>query len=239
FTQGKDANPMTSSVAFSNFSNFQTYDPLDPELATSDYVIPHRFTFNLNFRKEFIENYASKLSLFATANEGAPYSYTIGSNSAFTPFTNSRRELAYIPTGITDPVIAPTSNAGAVAALVDFINNNSELRDAKGGIIDRNSANDPWRSRFDIRIAQELPGLMADHRTEAFMVIRNVGNLLNDEWGVLREHGFPGNAELYGISGIDSQGRLVINSFNPTVDRAQPINSASLWQIRLGVKYKF
>jgi len=239
FTQGEDVNPMTSSVAFSNFANFQTFDPLNPELATSDYVIPHRFTFNLNVRKEFIENYASKFSLFATANEGAPYSYTIGSNSAFTPFTNSRRELAYIPTGITDPVLAPTSNPGAVAALVDFINGNSSLRDAAGSIIDRNSENDPWRTRFDIRIAQEFPGLRANDRTEAFVVVRNVGNLLNDEWGVLREHGFPGSAQLYGISGIDAQGRLVVNSFNPTVDLAQPINSASLWQVRLGVKYKF
>lgn len=239
FTQAKDVNPMTSSVAFSNFSNFQTFDPLDPELGTSDYVIPHRFTFNLNFRKEFFGEYATKASLFATANEGAPYSYTIGSNSAFTPFTNSQRELAYIPTGINDPVLAPTSNAGAVAALVDFINNNSELRDAKGGIIDRNTENDPWRTRFDIRLAQEFPGLRANDRTEAFMVIRNVGNLLNDEWGVMREHGFPGNAQLYGISGLDAQGRLVVTSFNPTVDLAQPINSASLWQIRLGVKYKF
>jgi hypothetical protein len=239
FTQGKDVNPMTSSVAFSNFSNFQTFDPINPELATSDYVIPHRFTFNLNFRKEFFGEYATKASLFATANEGAPYSYTIGSNSAFTPFTNSRRELAYIPTGITDPVIAPTSNPSGVAALVDFINGNSSLRDAAGSIIDRNSENDPWRTRFDIRLAQEFPGLRTNDRTEAFVVIRNVGNLLNDEWGVMREHGFPGNAELYGISGIDAQGRLVITSFNPSVDRAQPINSASLWQVRLGVKYKF
>lgn len=239
FTQAKDVNPMTSSVAFSNFANFQTYDALDPELGTSDYVIPHRFTFNLNFRKEFIENFATKASLFATANEGAPYSYTIGSNNAFTPVFNETRQLAYIPNGVTDPVISPLSNAAAVQSLVNFINGHEDLRDARGGIVDRNSANDPWRSRFDIRLAQEFPGLRADDRTEAFIVIRNVGNLLNDEWGVMKEHGFPGSAQLYGISGIDTEGRLVITSFNPTVDRAQPINSASLWQVRLGVKYKF
>lgn len=239
FTQAEDINPMTSSVAFSNFANFTTFDPVNPQLGTSDYVVPHRFTFNLNFRKEFFGEYATKASLFATANEGSPYSYTIGSNTAFDPQFGNTRELAYIPTGINDPVIAPTSNAAAVAALVAFVNSHEDLKDFRGSIVDRNSANDPWRSRFDIRLAQEFPGLRAADRTEAFVVVRNLGNLLNDEWGLMEEHGFPGNAELYGISGLDSQGRLVINSFNPTVDEAQPINSASLWQIRVGVKYKF
>lgn len=239
YTQGKDVNPMTSSVAFSNFANFQTYDAVSPELGVSDYVIPHRFTFNLNFRKEFFGEYATKASLFATANEGAPYSYTIGSTSALSPVFNETRQLAYIPTSVSDPVISPLSNAAAVQALVDFVSGHDVLSEEQGGISGRNIANDPWRSRFDIRLAQEFPGLRADDRTEAFIVIRNVGNLLNDEWGVMKEHGFPGSAQLYGISGIDPQGRLIINSFNSTVDRANPINSASLWQIRLGVKYKF
>ncbi len=242
FTDATDTNPMTSSVAFSNFINYQTFNPVDPEVATSDYVIPHRFTLNLNARKEFIENYETKFSLFGTANEGAPYSYTISqpnATSAFDPTFGNLRALAYIPTGITDPVIAPTSNAAAVAALNDYISRSGDLSDARGSIIDRNSQTDPWRTRFDIRIAQEFPGLRADDRTEAFVVIRNVGNLLNDEWGQLKEHGFPGNAELYSISGVDSAGRLIINSFNPRVDQAAVINSASLWQVRLGVKYTF
>jgi len=239
YTDADDVNPMTSSVAFSNFINFQTYNPVDPETGTSDYVIPHRFTFNLNVRKEFVENYATKFSLYGTANEGSPYSYTIGSNNAFDPSFGNRRALAYIPTGVNDPVIAPTSNAAAVQALNAFISGSDELNDERGTIIGRNTANDPWRSRFDIRIAQEFPGLRADDRTEAFVVVRNIGNLINDDWGLLKEHGFPGSAALYNISGVDSQGRLIITSFNSNVDRASTINSASLWQVRLGVKYKF
>lgn len=239
FTQAKDVNPMTSSVAFSNWSNVQTFDPVNMDLGNSDYVIPHRFTFNLNLRKEFIKNFATKASLFATANEGAPYSYTIGSTNAFTVGNNSARNLAYIPTGVDDPVLSPSSNATAVQNLVNYINSNSDLSEMRGTIADRNSQTDPWRSRFDIRFAQEFPGLRADDRTEAFVVIRNVGNLLNDDWGVLKEHGFPGNAQLYGISGIDAQGRLIVTSFSPTVDDASAINSASLWQVRLGLKYTF
>jgi len=239
YTDAEDVNPMTSSVAFSNFINFQTYNPVDPETGTSDYVIPHRFTFNLNIRKEFVENYATKVSLFGTANEGSPYSYTIGSNNAFDPSFGNRRALAYIPTGVSDPVLSPLSNAAAVQALNDFIAGSDELSDERGGIIDRNSANDPWRSRFDIRLAQEFPGLRADDRTEAFVVVRNVGNLLNDEWGLLKEHGFPGSAALYNISGLDSEGRLIVTGFNSNVDTASTINAASLWQVRVGVKYKF
>ncbi|MFN3607928.1 MAG: carboxypeptidase regulatory-like domain-containing protein [Hyphomonas sp.] len=239
YTQAKDVNPMTSSVAFSNFNNFQTFDPVNAGLGVSDYVIPHRFTFNLNLRKEFIQNYASKASLFATANEGAPYSYTMSSNQVFSVGNNTARNLAYIPTGINDPVLSPLSNAAAVQQLVDFINSNDVLRDEKGNISGRNIANDPWRTRFDLRLAQEFPGLRSEDRTEAFVVVRNLGNLLNDKWGIMEEHGFPGNAPIYGISGLDPQGRLIINSFVRNADQANPINSASLWQVRVGVKYTF
>lgn len=243
YTDAKDVNPMTSSVAFSNFVNFATYDPVNPETGTSDYVIPHRFTFNLNARREFIKNYASKFSLFGTVNQGSPYSYTIGENNAFDPVFGNRRQLAYIPNGANDPVISPLSDAAAVAQLINFIEGSDDLREYRGQIVDRNSENDPWRSRFDIRLAQELPGLRASDRTEAFIVIRNVGNLLNDEWGVMKEHGFPGNASLYTLDAdqgeIDSEGRLIISGFNPNVDRASTLNNASLWQIRLGVKYTF
>ncbi len=242
YTDATDTNPMTSSVAFSNFINYQTFNPVNPETATSDYVIPHRFTLNLNLRREFIENYESKVSIFGTANEGAPYSYTISQpnvTSAFDPTFGNLRALAYIPTGTGDPVIAPTSNAGAVAALNAYIDSSEDLSEQRGSIAERNSENDPWRARFDIRFAQEFPGLRANDRTEAFVVVRNVGNLINDEWGQLKEHGFPGNAELYTISGLDANGRLIITSFNPRVDQAAVINSASLWQVRLGLKYTF
>ena len=240
YTDADDVNPMTSSVAFSNFSNFTTSDAVNPDLGTSDYEIAHRINLTVNWEKEFFKGLYTKASLFGTANEGAPYSYTFGSNTGiFSPLFSNRRALAYIPTGIADPLISPDSDMGAVESLVAFINKDETLQDARGSIIRRNSAADDWWTKFDLKLTQELPGLRADDRAEAFIIVENVGNLLNSDWGILREHGFPANAELYSISGIDAQGRYIIDGFNSSADRDSIVVSPSLWQVHFGVKYKF
>ncbi|HPE47998.1 MAG TPA: carboxypeptidase regulatory-like domain-containing protein [Hyphomonas sp.] len=237
YTDAKDVNPMTSSVAFSNFANYTTYDPVNPTLATSDYEIAHRITLQLGYEKEYFKGLKTKANLFGTANEGAPYSYVFSRNSTFeSPFSSSR-QLAYIPNGVDDPLISPLSDPDAVAALVHYINGNSDLENARGSIFTRNDAADDWWTKFDLKLSQELPGLRANDRAEAFITIENVGNLINPDWGILREHGFPGNAELY--SAYIDNGQYVITSFNRDADQDSIVVSPSLWQVHFGVKYKF
>ncbi|MBD3771722.1 MAG: TonB-dependent receptor [Rhodobacterales bacterium] len=237
YTDAKDLNPMTSSVAYSNFSNYATYDPLNPSLGTSDYEVAHRFTLQFNYAKEYIKDLETRVSLFGTANEGAPYSYTFGYSGTFESAFRSSRQLAYIPTGIADPLISSASDPDAVAALVNFIDGNDDLRNARGSIFTRNDAADDWWTKFDLKLSQELPGLRKQDRTEAWITIENVGNLLNSDWGILREHGFPGNAELY--DAYIQDGQYVITDFNGDADSDSIVISPSLWQVHFGIKYKF
>ncbi|MEH6742344.1 TonB-dependent receptor [Hyphomonas sp.] len=237
YTDADDANPMTSSVAFSNFSNFSTSNAFQPDLGTSDYEIAHRFNMTFNWEEEFITNYFTRLSVFGTANQGAPYSYTFGSNAMFSPFTRSTRELVYIPEGIADARISALSDPTAVAALNAFIDSSDNLKEYRGSIAPRNMAADDWWTKFDLKLTQELPGFREADRAEAFMTIENVGNLLNSDWGILREHGFPASAPLYDAY-IDN-GQYVITSFNADADRDSIVTSPSLWQVHFGVKYKF
>ncbi|MBK8197264.1 MAG: TonB-dependent receptor [Acidobacteria bacterium] len=239
YTDAVDTNPMTSSVAFSNFSNFATFDAVNIPTATTDYEVAHRFTLKLDYEHDFIGDYTSRISLFGSANEGAPYSYTFARNTLFEPnsFANSR-QLAYIPTGVNDPLIAAASNAAAVAALNDFIASHDILNDYRGQIAPRNIAADDWWTTFDLRLSQDLPGLRKEDHTQVYMVIENLGNLINDEWGISREHGFPGNAELYTAT-INGSNQYVISAFNSAVDNDAIVVDPSLWKIRFGIKYKF
>ncbi|MFN3910584.1 carboxypeptidase regulatory-like domain-containing protein [Hyphomonas sp.] len=239
YTDAKDTNPMTSSVAFSNFSNYTTFDPVNIATATTDYEIAHRFTMKIDYEKDFIADYTTRVSLFGSANEGAPYSYTFARNSLFEPssFANSR-QLAYIPTGANDPLIAATSNAAAVAALNAYIAGHETLADYRGQIAPRNIAADDWWTTFDLRLSQDLPGLRKDDRTQVYMVIENLGNLINSDWGIQREHGFPGNAELYTAT-INGSNQYVISAFNSAADNDAINVDPSLWKIRFGLKYKF
>ena len=55
---------------------------------------------------------------------------------------------------------------------------------------ERNGEEGSWWGKVDIKLEQEFPGFL-DHKASGFIVVDNFTNLLNDEWGVLREPGFP------------------------------------------------
>ena len=80
YVDAKEVQPMTSSVAFSNYINRAFFDPQAEELAPANYLTKHRVTGVLNYETNIFGDYSTRFSLFAQANTGAPYSLT---NSGF------------------------------------------------------------------------------------------------------------------------------------------------------------
>ena len=78
WVDSKDVNPMTSSVAFSNYVNRAFYDPEEEVLSPSNYNIEHRFTGVLNYNVNLFGDYNTRFSLFAQSSSGVPYSVTLG-----------------------------------------------------------------------------------------------------------------------------------------------------------------
>ena len=235
YTEADDVTPMSSSVAFSNYSNFAAADLNNPDVATSNYETPHRITMRLNYEHAFFGDYATKFTLFGRANQTRPYSYSFASSdgSMFGDGVNNVH-LLYIPTGPTDTNVtfAPTFDQ---AAFFDFLSN-SGLDQYAGGIAPRNVEEGDWWTKFDLRLEQELPGLMEGHKTAAFVIVDNIGNLLNDEWGVLKEAAFPQIDDIV-------QARIVNgvyeyqNFFTPSLESR--VTRPSLWQVRVGLRYTF
>jgi len=193
WSDAKDVNPMTSSVAFSNYTNRAFYDPEEEVLATSNYNIEHRFTAVFNYTAQWFGDYATRFSLFAQSSSGVPYSLvleggdgTIGAYG-FTPY------LDFIEHVLIEPGT-------------------------------RNNQEGSWWTKADLRVSQEFPGFSSEHRGSAFIIIDNVTNLLNDDWGVMERPNFP-----YGVTLEDRD-----------AGRAESrIGDASLWEIRVGVNYRF
>ncbi|NHK28802.1 TonB-dependent receptor plug domain-containing protein [Parvularcula flava] len=232
YTDAEDASPQTSSTAGSNFFNVATFDPNNLVTATSDYEIAHRFTLAANYEKEFWPEYPTTFSLVGILQEGLPYSYTFSSNDIYED--GSSRQLIYVPTGANDPLFnAAASDPG----ILDRIYATDGLGDYRGQIVPRNEFAADWWTNFDLRISQALPGVFEDHSTEMFMIIENVGNLLNDEWGVLRDTDFPAT-DLFDAQ-IDANGRYVYSNFIEDANEGTIVDEASLWSIRFGVKYDF
>jgi len=232
YTQSEDANPMTSSVAYSNYINVAVADVNAPIAATSDYEIPHRFTLNLGYTAEIFDGYDTRFSLYATASDGKPYSLTFSESGGdlFGYDASSSRGLVYIPTvGDANVVYGEGFDLAAFNAYVDA--NGLE----RGAIASRNSLNAEWWSKVDIRISQELPGFVDGHKASAFFVIKNFTNMLNDDWGVLRQGSFVG--ENIVNANINDAGQYVFERFNEPSTSFQ--RGPSLWEIRMGVKYSF
>ncbi|MEM7768816.1 MAG: TonB-dependent receptor, partial [Pseudomonadota bacterium] len=193
WNDAEDVQPMTSSVAFSNYNNRAFFNPQEDRLSTSDYNIEHRFTLLTNYERAFFGEYNTTISAFATARSGQPYSLVReDGGSGFFGFT-------------------------------PFINGGSVL--LPGGT--RNSEEGSWWGKVDLRLEQEFPGILPTHRTAGFIVIDNLTNLINDEWGILREPDFPPNVDVNPVTGALTQ---------PAESR---IGGASLFEVRLGLRYEF
>ncbi|KXI29260.1 TonB-dependent receptor [Paraglaciecola hydrolytica] len=239
FTRSTDVNPMTSSTAGSNFGNVAVSDLNNPGVATSDYETRHRFTMTLSYKHEFIDGYDTKFSLFGTANEGKPISYTYNNEAMFRD-SNDYRSLIYVPLENDPNVVyeAYTDPDTGVVTPFDLDGFNKLIDDeglTRGSIMGRNSSSADWWVKFDVRVEQELPAFFEGHKASAFFVVENLGNLLNDDWGVFRQGSFVGDDVIAAY--INDQGQYVYNRYLPS---EQGINrGASLWEVRMGVKYRF
>ena len=237
WNKAEDVNPMTSSVAYSNYTNLATADRENPGIATSNYEIPHRFTFRGTYTAEWLAGYDTTFSVFASANKGRPYSFTMAAPVG--DITGSR-SLLYVPTGIDDPNVAWGDGLtdGQIQEFFDFIAE-SGLDQYAGGIAPRNEFYSSWWHKVDLKVEQELPGFMDGHKSRVYFVVDNFTNFLNDDWGVLYETSFPRTVSLAEVS-INDQDQWVFEEFTPRLNSVQGrAGSPSLWSIRLGFQYDF
>ena len=160
-----------------------------------------------------MSNYRSSVGVFYEGRRGKPYSWTylndlngdgIGGNDLmYIPSAPGSGEVVFRGRNTTE---TPAQAEAAFWAVVDA---NPGLSSAKGGLVGRNNNYAPWVNNFDVRLSQELPGFMKDHKVSFTFDILNFGNLLNKKWGRIDEIGFPSNRSFVNYSGLDSNGKYV------------------------------
>ena len=232
YTKAKDVNPMTSSTSGSNYGNVAVMDPNNPGRALSNYSIPHRFTGRVSFEAFWWDDNRTKISLFGSMNQGRPYSFTFSRDDGDT-FGDFRdgRHLLYVPDGMNDPNVVYEDGFDQ-AAFMDFI----DKFNLKPGIQDRNDHQSNWWGHFDLRLEQEFPGFFGKDKFSAFLVIANFCNMLNDDWCVLKEAGFPRMDDVVNME-IEN-GTYIFEEFVNPGGQSRSLN-ASLWEMRIGVRYTF
>ncbi len=194
YSDAEDVQPMTSSVAFSNYQNRAFFDPQEEILSPSNYNIEHRFTATARWYKRlFNDSVGLSVALYGSANSGRPWSLT----SDFSNF----------PPGVDD--------ANDIYSFAPFIDGDGLLDPGVG----RNTETSSWWRKVDLRIAADFPGFAEGHEAQAFLVVDNLTNLLNDDWGILRQHNFP-------------------RTITPGSEEPR-LGDASRYEIQFGVQYNF
>lgn len=229
YTIAKDVHPMTSSVAFSNYHGVAVSDSENPGLATSNYEIPHRFTMSVSYNHEIFDGYETKFNLFGQAQQTNPYSYAFDSRSGGLGYNDNSRQLLYVPT-LDDSQVVYGDDFDQ-AAFNEWVESEGLTR---GKINNRNSIDGDWWVTLDFKVEQEFMGFGEGQKGSAYFVIKNIGNMLNDDWGVL-ETGSPLQSA---VSANIVNGQYVFNEFkDPSGTSVE--SRPSLWEMRIGVKYTF
>lgn len=247
----EDVGYGTSSTATSNYSDFAAYDRQRPTSGISNYQTEHLFKMRFNWNKELIDGYQTRVSVFATHRTGQPYSYTFNENNACVLDVGGGRcaresrnddagHLLYVPSGLNDPLFAPTSFGGDLAAQQDFIDyiNESELAQYAGSIAPRNGDNSAWSTIFDVRFQQELPAFHQDHSLTLFLDIENFGNLINSDWGRVERTRYEYERDVVSAAIVNGQYEYFNLNSKRSIENLE-ILSQSVWQVQFGLKYEF
>lgn len=272
-----DVGNATSSTINSNYRNQFFSDPNDPAYGISSDQIKWQFKYSLGYDHAFFGDYKTRIQLFGETRAGRAYSYTFldTAQNVRSPIfgtvltSNNNTNLLYVPTGVNDSRVSygdttTTANgvttvtqtaAQAAQALDAYINANPELAKYRGMIAPKNIGRNRAFTRIDVHLEQELPTFIGKSRISIFADINNLPNLLNKNWGGLRQLGFP-----YGASPVTVQclttagnanngGAVATTTAQPcaqyryssfTSPSTQTLNfTQSLYQIRLGARFTF
>jgi len=244
YTDATEFSPATSSQNSSNWGNTMVFNTNEPVGYNSRYAIRDRFTGVLTWQKDLFGDNTTSVGLFYEGRSGRPYSYIyyndINGDSAET------NDLFYVPAGPGD--VMWTGGAEMEQAFFEWMEANApELQAYRGQVAPANEFRAGWTNTFDVRVSQEIPAFFEGHKAEIALDIMNVGNLLNEDWGLIEDYGFYSTRRVANYAGIDPATGKYIYNFSGSTDNAEiqetngdGINTGvSRWSAMLSFKYKF
>jgi hypothetical protein len=246
YTEATEVSGLTSSRAISNWRSRAGFDVNENVASRSPYVNRDRFTATGTWKHNFFGEYETQISAFFEARNGKPYSWVYSND--MNGDGQGGNDLMYLP-DVGEAVFTNATLCGNAlpcgAAEVEFwdIVATHDIG-ARGEVVKRNSAFAPWANTLDLRISQELPGFFRDHKSEIWVDVLNVGNLINKDWGLIDEVGFQsdgGQARSFvNFRGIDGEGRYIYEVQSPEEALLRRDNRGeSRWGVQVGFRYSF
>jgi len=269
----KDENAITSTTASSLYNNNVFGTPNAAAYGRSIYEIKDQWKFGVNFKREFFGDNETRLSLFGEYRSGRPYSLTTfdstGTSSSarsvvFGTTGTGSRHLLYIPT-LNDPRVsfgdrvvngAVVQTGAQAEAAFNALVTSLGLEGQRGKILPKNSQTSPDFFKIDLSFSQELPLFVGNAKLRLFADVENVLNIIDSDWGALRQVSFPyaaalanvqclsvvtpnGPTPLANVNTAPTQSCLQYRYSNVVSPNVDLISRQSLYGVRVGVKVSF
>jgi hypothetical protein len=255
-TDAKEVMFGTSSVAASNWNNRVVFNANAQELHNAELTIKDKFLINVAKDFEFIKGNRTTFSLLYEGRSGYPFSFVYSTD--INGDSQTQNDLIYVPRRSGDTLVrfATTTDQENFFKIVD------RYGLTEGKVSSANQNLYPWVNQFDFGVKQEvkLPGWR--HKLVLGMDVLNVGNMLNNKWGIIRGSNqfftkkesigsatYDGVNKQYVYSNISTalangtytttvDGVPVVGSgFAPSLGRGEP--AATRWSILLSARYEF
>jgi hypothetical protein len=242
YSDAKEVSPLTSSVALSNFNARSIFNPNEEVAANSAYLVKDRFSGAVSWSKAFFRTYRTSLGLFYEGRRGKPYSWTF--NNDLNGDGVAGNDLMYIPSAPGSGEVVFNGGAAEEARFWEYVNAHSELSGSRGTVVSRNGSYSPWVNTFDLRLSQEVPGILSGHKGVFVLDFLNVGNMINKRWGRTDEVAFQSGGgaarSFVNYKGLDANGRYIYSMMSVPEDlTTRQTKGESQWAVQVTLKYEF
>ncbi|MCX7552844.1 TonB-dependent receptor [Marinicella sp. S1101] len=224
FTDATETSAGTSSRAISNWNNTPAFNPNQALAATSAYEVENAFVFTTTYQNMFFGDNYTNIGLVWISQDGEPFSHTYSNDVNGDGIRDN--DLVYVPL----PGEYVLSDPSEAAEFETFLRT-SGLAQYRGRVAPRNAFKAPRINTVDLNVSQELPA-WGPVRATLFFNIKNLGNMIDSDWGQIITAGFDGN-DVYRLNSIED-GIYELDWNGPT--RFSTNRTASQWRAQVGFR---
>ncbi len=244
-TESKEVSGMPGSDANSAWSGLYTID--GPNFATvqrSEYVIPDRIIASVGYDLNWNSFLTTHFNVFYSCYSPYGNSFYVANDMNGDGIAT---DLIYIPKCQDDIIFVGENAEKDKKDFWAFVNQDDYLSSHKGEYAEAYAARAPFVHRFDLRVAQDFKFRIGKttHKLEVSVDLMNFGNLLNSNWGVVKNMSTCNNGAILNYAGKNEAGSPTYTLYRdkegnaPTKTWEYNRSIDQCWKLQFGARYTF
>jgi hypothetical protein len=235
YLNSKDVNSIEAEITADAFAfNPALNNVNDDVLSFSKYGDTHRIigVASKSWTYGTDDKWGTTIATFFEYAQGGRFSYTYAGD--INNDGSGLNDLIYVPTAAEIGQMQ-FSGAGQAQAFEQYIQQDDYLSGRRGNYAERYGALAPWRSRWDVKILQDLK-VTEDNSLQFSIDILNFGNFISSDWGLVQQ-----------VNAVQPIGVSVDGTGTPTYTFSSDLQETfvydvsllSRWQMQFGLRYIF